>query len=105
MRFHRVFGHKTKRTHYLLSDLELAVFLLFEWHSNTEDIQEQFPLDLKVTKHIADSVGIKHPSQRGELKTITTDFYVILKDIKSITSQLTLQAKYGKNLNDARTIA
>lgn len=38
-RFHCVFGHKTKRTHHLLSDLKLAVFLLFEWHSNTEDIQ------------------------------------------------------------------
>ena len=49
-RSHRVFGHKTKRTHHLLSDLELAVFLLFEWHNNTEDIQEQFPPDLNVTK-------------------------------------------------------
>ena len=29
-RSHRVFGHKTKRTHHLISDLELAVFLLFE---------------------------------------------------------------------------
>lgn len=103
-RSHRVFGHKTKRTHHLLSDLELAVFLLFEWHNNTEDIQEQFPLDLNVTKQIADSVGIKHPSQKGELKTMSTDFYVISKDIKSITSQLALQAKYSKDLDDARTI-
>ena len=38
-RFHRVFGRKTKRTHHLLSDLEIAVFLLFEWRNNTEDIQ------------------------------------------------------------------
>ncbi len=68
-RSHRVFGHKTKRTHHLLSDLELAVFLLFEWHNNTEDIQEQFPLDINITKQIANSVGIKHPSQKGELKT------------------------------------
>ena len=103
-RSHRVFGHKTKRTHHLLSDLELAVFLLFEWHSNTEDIQEQFPLDINVTKQIADSVGVKHPSQKGELKTMTTDFYVISKDIKSITSQLALQAKYSKDLDDARII-
>ena len=103
-RSHRVFGHKTKRTHHLLSDLELAVFLLFEWHNNTEDIQEQFPLDINVTKQIANSVGIKHPSQKGELKTMTTDFYVISKDIKSITSQLALQAKYSKDLDDTRTI-
>lgn len=103
-RSHRVFGHKTKRTHHLLSDLELAVFLIFEWHSNVEDIQEQFPLDIDITKQIADSVGIKHPSQKGELKTMTTDFYVISKDIKSITYQLALQAKYSKDLDDPRTI-
>ena len=103
-RSHRVFGHKNKRTHHLLSDLELAVFLLFEWHNKTEDIQEQFPLDLNVTKQIADSVGIKHPSQKGELKTMTTDFYVISKNTKSITSQLALQAKYSKDLDNARTI-
>jgi hypothetical protein len=103
-RSHRVFGHKTKRTHHLLSDLELAVFLLFEWHDNTEDIQEQFPLDINVTEQIADSLGIRHPSQKGELKTMSTDFYVISKDIRSITSQLALQAKYSKDLDDARTI-
>lgn len=103
-RSHRVFGHKTKRTHHLLSDLELAVFLIFEWHSNVEDIQEQFPLDLNITKQIADNVGIKHPSQKGELKTMTTDFYVVSKNIKSSTYQLALQAKYSKDLDDTRTI-
>ncbi|MFH1882322.1 MAG: heteromeric transposase endonuclease subunit TnsA, partial [Planctomycetota bacterium] len=30
-RSHRVFGHKSLRTHHLFSDLELAVFLLLEW--------------------------------------------------------------------------
>ena len=29
-RSHRIFGHKSQRTHHLLSDLELAVFLLLE---------------------------------------------------------------------------
>jgi len=37
-RSHRVFDHKTKRTYHLLSNLELAVFLLFEWQNSTEDI-------------------------------------------------------------------
>ena len=36
-RSHRIFGHKSQRTHHLLSDLELAVFLLLEWHPDTED--------------------------------------------------------------------
>lgn len=31
-RSHRVYGHKTKRTHHLLSDLELAIFLILEWN-------------------------------------------------------------------------
>ena len=35
---------------------------------------------------------------------MTTDFYVISKNIKSITSQLALQAKYSKDLDDTRTI-
>ena len=29
-RSHRVYGHTTKRTHHLLSDLELATFLLLD---------------------------------------------------------------------------
>ena len=29
-RSHRIFGHKSQRTHHLLSDLELAVFLSLE---------------------------------------------------------------------------
>jgi hypothetical protein len=29
-RSHRVFGHKSQRTHHLFSDLELAVFLILE---------------------------------------------------------------------------
>ncbi|HAD49393.1 MAG TPA: heteromeric transposase endonuclease subunit TnsA, partial [Idiomarina sp.] len=43
-RVHRVFGHKSRRTHHLLSDLELSVFLLLEWHSEITQVREQFPL-------------------------------------------------------------
>ncbi len=43
-RSHRVYSHKTERVHHLLSDLELAVFLVFEWTSYVTDIREQFPL-------------------------------------------------------------
>lgn len=52
-RSHRVFGHLTQRTHHLFSDIELATFLLLQWHQSTKDIREQFPLDLNVTKTIA----------------------------------------------------
>ena len=43
-RSHRVYGHKTKRTHHLLSDLELAIFLILEWNLLIQEMQEQFPL-------------------------------------------------------------
>lgn len=42
-RSHRVYGHTTKRTHHLLSDLELATFLLLDWNSSVTDIREKFP--------------------------------------------------------------
>lgn len=35
---------------------------------------------------------------------MTINFYIISKDIKSITSQLAMQAKYIKDLEDARTV-
>ncbi|TCV72450.1 hypothetical protein EDE11_1532 [Methylomonas methanica] len=52
-RSHRIFGHKSQRTHHLLSDLELAVFFLLEWHQETTDIREQFPLRLEDTQVLA----------------------------------------------------
>ena len=53
-RSHRVYGHKTKRTHHLLSDLELAIFLILEWNPLIQDIREQFPLRIEQTEEIAD---------------------------------------------------
>jgi len=49
-RSHRVFSHLTQRTHRLLSDIELATFLLFQWRPDTTDIREQFPLDKTSTR-------------------------------------------------------
>ena len=43
-RSHQVYSHKTKRTHHLLSDLELAIFLILEWNLLIQGIREQFPL-------------------------------------------------------------
>lgn len=76
-RSHRVFGHKTKRTHHLLSDLELATFLVLEWSPTVLDIREQFPLNYDDTLKIAEDKQIKHPSFRGDMNIMTSDFYVI----------------------------
>lgn len=79
-RSHRIFGHLTKRTHHLLSDLELATFLLLQWRQSTEDIREQFPLDPEVTKQICRSSGISHPSHSGAVQYLSSDFVVSAKE-------------------------
>jgi len=101
-RSHRIFGHKSQRTHHLLSDLELAVFLLLEWHVDTLDIREQFPLRLEDTKALADEAGIDHPSIQGVLQIMSSDFLVNASD--SFRPKFVLQAKYAEALQNPRTI-
>lgn len=104
-RSHRVFGHKSGRTHHLLSDLELSVFLLFEWNANVVSINEQFPLNLEETLALATEANIKHPNIRDENKLMTSDFYITLNaKNKAMTSQMVLQVKYAKDLDDPRTL-
>lgn len=104
-RSHRVFGHKSGRTHHLFSDLELSVFLLFEWNTNVVSINEQFELNLEETLALAKEAKIKHPSIKGENKVMTSDFYITLNaKNKAMTSQMALQVKYAKDLDDTRTI-
>lgn len=101
-RSHRVFGHKSQRTHHLLSDLELAVFLLLEWSRSTVDIREQFPLRFEDTKALALESGIDHPSVRGVLQVMSSDFLVNTTDASQ--PKFALQAKYAEALSDTRTI-
>ncbi|TXJ02823.1 MAG: heteromeric transposase endonuclease subunit TnsA [Acinetobacter sp.] len=101
-RSHRVYGHKTKRTHHLLSDLELAIFLILEWNPLIQDIREQFPLRIEQTEEIADLNFIPHPAVRGIKQIMSTDFYVFSSD--SINPRFSIQAKYHKDLEDTRTI-
>ena len=101
-RSHRVFGHKSQRTHHLLSDLELAVFLLLEWSRSTVDIREQFPLIRDDTRSIAQNEGIKHPSVRGVDQVMTTDFLIDAKE--PFQKQFAVQVKYGESFRDERTI-
>ena len=104
-RSHRVFGHKSGRTHHLLSDLELSVFLLFEWSSNVVSINEQFALNLEETLTLALQANINHPSIRGENKVMTSDFYITLNaKNESMKTQMALQVKYAKDLDDPRTL-
>ncbi|MBN2426718.1 MAG: heteromeric transposase endonuclease subunit TnsA [Deltaproteobacteria bacterium] len=101
-RSHRLFGHKSQRTHHLFSDLELSVFLLLEWHIDTEEIREQFPLRLEETTVLATAAGIAHPSFQGSFQIMSSDFLVNTRD-KS-RPIFSLQAKYSKDLQNARTV-
>jgi len=101
-RSHRVFGHKSQRGHHLLSDLELAVFLLLEWHPDTEEIREQFPLCREDTIAISQSASIKHPNMYGVQQVMSSDFLVNTRDISS--PKFAIQAKYVDDLKKPRTI-
>jgi len=90
-RSHRVFGHKSQRTHHLFSDLELATFLLLEWHSDTEEIREQFPLELDVTIDLAREGGIVHPANAGVVQYMSSDFLVNSRNPEN--NKFVLQAK------------
>ncbi len=101
-RSHRIFGHITHRTHHLLSDLELATFLLLQWRNLTIDIREQFPLDLTITKLICEKARIKHPERHGVLQFMSSDFLVSSRD--SIHPAFAIQVKPSTALKEARTI-
>jgi hypothetical protein len=88
---------------HLLSDLELAAFLLFDWASIVVDIREQYPLDIETTLEISERIGIKHPAYAGVDQVMTTDLVVDLKvDGQIITHAIS--AKYANDLEDKRVI-
>ncbi|AZZ95349.1 heteromeric transposase endonuclease subunit TnsA [Hahella sp. KA22] len=101
-RSHRLFGHLTHRTHHLLSDLELATFLLVQWRDLTTDIREQFPLDLAITQRLCNEAGVRHPIQNGVPQFMSSDFLVSTSDKSN--PQFVLQVKASSALEDPRTI-
>lgn len=101
-RSHRIFGHLTHRTHHLLSDLELATFLLLQWRESTLDIREQFPLDLTITKRLCVEAGIQHPMQNGQLQFMSSDFVVTTNDENN--ASFAIQVKDSSSLKDPRTV-
>lgn len=75
-RSHRIYSDKTQRVHHLLSDLELAVFLVLEWSPNITDIREQFPLNRQETQALAAECSLRHPSVRGVDQVMSSDFLI-----------------------------
>ena len=101
-RSHRIFGHKSQRTHHFLSDLELAVFLLLEWQTDIVEIREQFPLQREITLELAKKSGIAHPEVAGVIQYMSSDFLVNSLDREM--PKFALQAKYAEDLTVPRTI-
>jgi hypothetical protein len=102
-RVHRRPSITHSRIVHLLSDLELAAFLLFDWNQSVVDIREQFPLDPQKTLDIAKRLGIKHPAAQGINQVMTTDLLIdISHDGKYITQAISI--KYRSDLEDERVV-
>jgi len=72
----RVPSLKSGRFVHLFSLLEFANFLLFESHPNVVDIREQFPLDVEITRKIADQNNWPHSRAIDCDMVMTTDLVV-----------------------------
>lgn len=102
-RSHRVMGHLTQRTHHLLSDMELAAFLLLEWNPAVTDIREQFPLRVEDTLVLAEEANIRHPEIGGCTQVMSTDFVVDVS-APSGPPRMAIQVKASSDLKDPRTV-
>ena len=101
-RSHRIYSHKTGRVHHLLSDLELAAFLVFEWSPDIADIREQFPLRREDTRAIAAEHRLRHPSVRGVDQVMSSDFLVDTDN--GLHRQFAVQVKPMEALSDVKII-
>ena len=101
-RVHRVPGYNSKRIHHLLSDLELAVFLLLDWQEDVVDVREQFPMIVEDTKRISIEAGLPHQKHNGVYQVLTSDFVVDTHDRQR--PRFALQAKYADDLTKTTTI-
>jgi len=101
-RSHRIYSHKTCRIHHLLSDLELAAFLVFEWAPNISDIREQFPLRREDTRVIAAENRLRHPSIRGVDQVMSSDF--LIDTVSGFHRQFAVQVKSIEAFADVNTI-
>ncbi len=88
---------------HLLSDLEFAAFLLFDWNVSVIDIREQFPLNPEKTINIARRLGIKHPVAKGVIQVMSTDLLIDIKQGGQIVTQA-ISVKYRVELEDTRVI-
>lgn len=102
-RVHRRPARTHNRIVHLLSDLELAVFLCFDWSTLVTDIREQFPLNPESTIDIANRFGIKHPAYGSVIQVMSTDFLIDL-NIDGQFVNHAVSVKYAQDLEDERAL-
>ena len=102
-RVHRRPALTHNRIVHLLSDLELAAFLVFDWCPSVSDIREQFPLNPEATIDISKRLGIKHPAYKGVFQVMTTDFLIDL-ELDGVIINHAVSVKYTDDLEDHRTL-
>jgi hypothetical protein len=106
-RVHRIKGWANGRVHHLFSDLELYIFLIYEWSRHSIiDIREQYPLlPVEETLAIASDLGIRHPTdQRTKYPVVlTTDFFLTINNNLN-TRYVARTAKYLIDLLKPRTL-
>ncbi len=102
-RVHRRPAKTHGRIVHLLSDLELAAFLLFDWADSVIDIREQFPHDPEKTINLANRLGIKHPAVKGVVQIMTTDLLIDMMQGDRIITQA-ISIKYREDLENTRVI-
>lgn len=71
---------KNGRTMELLSLGEEKFWYLINWNDDVVDTQEQFPLDIKITRNLCSDEQVVHPYIDDEFIHMTTDLLVTYKD-------------------------
>jgi TnsA endonuclease N terminal/TnsA endonuclease C terminal len=102
----RIYSFKTGREHHFFSDLETGLFHLLNWSDAVVDIREQFPLDRKVTRMLAQQMGIVHPRDTNTQTDIvmTTDFVLDVVTLEKKRFTKALSVKPENKLVDMRTL-
>jgi len=104
-RSRRVWSPKTGRTHHLLSDVEYALFLVFEWSSDVVDIREQFPLDRDITQDVARIAGFRHPFYPGtDVPTVMTVDFMVTRLRDGLQVQEAFNAKRSEEAEDRNSL-
>lgn len=106
-RVHRIKGWIHGRIHHLFSDLELYIFLAYEWSRHSiVDIREQYPLlPVEETLAIAEDLGIRHPvDRRTKCPIVLTSDFFLTRNCHLNTQYVARTAKYLVDLLKLRTL-